>query len=84
MEVGLNQGEAKYFKKSSEGIMHSSNLYDDMQVFLLRRDSRLLLLLLLVEKQLCWYTCPLYTCSASKNSDSIINLYQKTIFAGDI
>ena len=33
MEVGLNQGEAKYFKKSSEGIMHSSNLYDDMQVF---------------------------------------------------
>ena len=41
MEVGLNQGEAKYFKKSSEGIMHSSNLYDDMQVFLLRRDSRL-------------------------------------------
>ena len=54
MEVGLNQGEAKYFKKSSEGIMHSSNLYDDMQVFLLRRDSRLLLLLLLVEKQLCW------------------------------
>ena len=52
MEMGLNQGEAKYFKKSSEGIMHSSNLYDDMQVFLLRRDSRLLLLLLLVEKQL--------------------------------
>ena len=40
MEVGLNQGETKYFKKSSEGIMHSSNLYDDMQVFLLRRDSR--------------------------------------------
>ena len=40
MEVGLNQGEAKYFKKSYEGIMHSSNLYDDMQVFLLRRDSR--------------------------------------------
>ena len=54
MEVGLNQGEAKYFKKSSEGIMHSSNLYDDMQVFLLRRDSPILLLLLLVEKQLCW------------------------------
>ena len=54
MEMGLNQGEAKYFKKSSEGIMHSSNLYDDMQVFLLRRDSRILLLLLLVEKQLCW------------------------------
>ena len=41
MEMGLNQGEARYFKKSSEGIMHSSNLYDDMQVFLLRRDSRL-------------------------------------------
>ena len=41
MEMGLNQGEAKYFKKSSEGIMHSSNLYDDMQVFLLRRESRL-------------------------------------------
>ena len=40
MEVGLDQGEAKYFKKSSEGIMHSSNLYDDMQVFLQRRDSR--------------------------------------------
>ena len=40
MEVGLNQGEAKYFKKNSEGIMHSSNLYDDMQVFLQRRDSR--------------------------------------------
>ena len=40
MEVGLNQGEAKYFKKRFEGIMHSSNLYDDMQVFLLRRDSR--------------------------------------------
>ena len=74
MEVGLNQGEAKYFKKRFEGIMHSSNLYDDMQVFLLRRDSRLLLLLLLVEKQLCWYTCPLYTCSASENSDSITNL----------
>ena len=44
MEVGLNQGEAKYFKKSSEGIMHSSNLYDDMQVFLQRRDSRTTLL----------------------------------------
>ena len=54
MEMGLNQGEARYFRKSSEGIMHSSNLYDDMQVFLLRRDSRILLLLLLVEKQLCW------------------------------
>ena len=40
MEVGLDQGEAKYFKKSSEGIMHSSNLYDDIQVFLQRRDSR--------------------------------------------
>ena len=67
-------GYNRYFKKSSEGIMHSSNLYDDMQVFLLRRDSRLLLLLLLVEKQLCWYTCPLYTCSASENSDSKTNL----------
>ena len=54
MEMGLNQGEARYFRKSSEGNMHSSNLYDDMQVFLLRRDSRILLLLLLVEKQLCW------------------------------
>ena len=54
MEMGLNQGEARYFRKSSEGIKHSSNLYDDMQVFLLRRDSRILLLLLLVEKQLCW------------------------------
>ena len=41
MEMGQNQGEAKYFKKSSEGIMHSSNLCDDMEVFLLRRDSRL-------------------------------------------
>ena len=47
-------GYNRYFKKSSEGIMHSSNLYDDMQVFLLRRDSPILLLLLLVEKQLCW------------------------------
>ena len=74
MEMGLNQGEAKYFKKSSEGIMHSSNLSDEMQVFLLRRDSRLLILLRLVEKQLCWYTRPLDTCSASENSDSITNL----------
>ena len=34
-------GYNRYFKKRSEGIMHSSNLYDDMEVFLLRRDSRL-------------------------------------------
>ena len=54
MEMGLNQGEARYFRKSSEGFMHSSNLYDDMQVSLLGRDSRILSLLLLVEKQLCW------------------------------
>ena len=59
MEMGLNQGEARYFRKSSEGFMHSSNLYDDMQVSLLGRDSRILSLLLLVEKQLCWLTCPL-------------------------
>ena len=24
MEMGLNQGEARYFRKSSEGIIHSS------------------------------------------------------------
>ena len=63
--------------------MHSSNLYwTTCRSFCYDgiHDS----LLLLVEKRLCWYTCPLYTCSASENSDSIINLQQKTIFAGDI
>ena len=66
-------GYNRYFKKSSEGIMHSSNLYwTTCRSFCYDgiHDS----LLLLVEKRLCWYTCPLYTCSASENSDSIINL----------
>ena len=67
--MGLNQGEARYFRKSSEGIMHSSNLYDEMQVFLLRRDSRILIQLLLVEN---YVGKPVL--SASENSDSIINL----------
>ena len=44
MEVGLNQGEARYFRKRSEGTMHSSYLYVDMQVFLQRRGSQILLL----------------------------------------
>ena len=34
-------GNNRCFEKSSEGVMHSSNLYDDMQVFFLRRDSRI-------------------------------------------
>ena len=60
MEMGLNQGEATYFRRSFEGTMHSSYLYDDnelcfdyslcMEVFMLRRDSRILLLLILFEE----------------------------------
>ena len=81
MEMGLNQGEARYFRKRFEGLMHSSNLYTTTcRSFCYEGIHE--------SYYYCFQSKNNYVgkpvLSASENSDSIINLQQKLFSRGKL